>query len=242
MHQAAISSMASGAAEDLPRVTERSVDYLFDCLAQLHGAHWHRRCREMGWGFERDGQWISCDAEGGWLQALAHLTTKHLQCGIKAEKARTATALHQHGRVFPPDSAMQFAEMCQMTPEGLGLPDFDTAWQALQDHAFAGRPYPHDAIAAAAEFMDLHGMASATYRQMEKHEKAFRVYYGQVVDRHARGEGFKTQAALGHDGQLSRAEQAALAGQARAQQAASDLTGITPAQALKLMRGGLPRD
>lgn len=87
-----------------------------------------------------------------------------------------------------------------------------------------------------------HGMASATYRQMEKHEKAFRVYYGQVVDRHARGEGFKAQAALGHDGQLSRAEQAALAGQARAQQAASDLAGITPAQALKLMRGGLPRD
>lgn len=193
----------------------------------------------MGWGVERDGRWISCDAEGHWLQALEHLTTQHLKCGIKAEKSRAAKSMQLRGNVFPPDSAMQFAELCQMTPEGLGLPDADTAWQALQDHAFAGRPYPHEAITAAAEHMDLHGMASASYYQIERHERAFRIYYQQVVERHARGIALKTQAVLGHDSQLSLAERAAIAGQARVQHASANFAGITPAQAIKMMRGGL---
>ena len=215
----ATSSMASG-CDDLPRVSQKAVDALFDRLAQLHGAHWHRRCREMGWGTEENGQWVSCDAEGEWLAALSHLSAQHLRCGLQAEKARTAKSLQQRGNAFPPDSAMQFAELCQMTPEGLGLPDFDTAWQALQDHAFTGKPYPHEAIAAAGEHMDLHGMASASYQRMDKHERAFRVYYQQVVERFARGEDLKPQAAIGHDGQLSPAERAVMAGQARAQQQA----------------------
>ena len=231
----ATSSMASG-CDDLPRVSQKAVDALFDRLAQLHGAHWHRRCREMGWGTEENGQWVSCDVEGEWLGALS---PQHLRCGLQAEKARTAKSLKQRGNAFPPDSAMQFAELCQMTPEGLGLPDFDTAWQALQDHAFTGKPYSHEAIAAAGEHMDLHGMASATYQRMDKHERAFRVYYQQVVERFARGEDLKPQAAIGHDGQLSPAERAAMAGEDKARQAAGDLAGITPTQALKIMRGGL---
>ena|GEM_PF-2935622 len=215
----ATSSMASG-CDDLPRVSQKAVDALFDRLGQLHGAHWHRHCREMGWGMEQDGQWVSCDVDGEWLAALGHLSTQHLRCGLQAEKARTAKSLRQRGNAFPPDSAMRFAELCQMTPEGLGLPDFDTAWQALQDHAFTGKSYPHEAIAAAGEHMDLHGMASASYQRMDKHERAFRVYYQQVVERFARGEDLKPQAAIGHDGQLSPAERAAMAGQARAQQQA----------------------
>ena len=232
------SSMESG-RDDLPRATQKAVDVLFERFAQLHGAHWHRRCREMGWGMEQDGQWMSCDVEGEWLSALSHLSPQHLRCGLQAEKARTAKSLQQRGNAFPPDSAMQFAELCQMTPEGMGLPDFDTAWQALQDHAFTGKPYPHEAIAAAGEHMDLYGIASASYQRMDKYERAFRVYYLQVVERFARGDDLKPHAVLGHDGQLSSAERAARAGEEKARKAAGELAGITPAQALKMMRGGL---
>ncbi|WP_369335700.1 hypothetical protein [Halomonas sp. ND22Bw] len=211
----------------LAPVTEQTIDWLFDALGQLYGVHWRRRCADAGWGEEIEGQWICLDATGEWFQALQHLSEPHVTCGLAALNEAAATAVAEGRTAWPPDSAMLFAKSCRLRPEPLGLPSLEEAWRNVQEHAFAGQPYLHDAVAAAAEHVDLHNLRSASYHQLAEHRRQFAHYYASsnrdcVVERVARGESLRPRAALGHDGQRSRAELAERTGREAAQQRVAD--------------------
>lgn len=192
-------------------VTEQTIDWLFDALGQLYGVHWRRRCIDAGWGEELDGEWICLDVRHEWLQALQHLSEAHVTCGLAAMNDAAAEAVSQGRTAWPPDSPMLFAKACRLRPEPMGLPSLEVAWRNVQEHAFAGKPFAHDAVAAAAEHVDLHNLRSASYHQLAEHRRQFEHYYASgsrecVVERVARGEPMRPQAALEHDARRRQAE------------------------------------
>ena len=207
----------------LSPVTAETVDWLFDALGQLYGAHWRRRCVDSGWGQDLNGEWVCFDAGGEWLHALQHLSVAHVQCGLAALNDAAAEAVSQGRTAWPPDSPMLFAKACRLRPEPLGLPSIEVAWRNLQEHAFAGKPFMHEAVAAAAEHVDLHNLRSASYRQLAEHRRQFEHYYASnsrecVVERVARGAAMRPQAALEHDARRRQAELAERAGREAAAQ------------------------
>lgn len=192
-------------------VTQDTVDEVFLALGQLYGSHWRRRCEDSGWGQSLNGQWACFDTKGEWLRALQHLSESHVRCGLDACNERAELAVAKGDTAWPPESAMLFAKLCRLRPEPLGLPSLEAAWRNVQEHAFAGAPFIHEGVAAAAGHVDLHNMRSATYNQLAEHRRVFKHYYASsnrdcVVERVARGETMRPQAAIGHDSQRSRAE------------------------------------
>ncbi|SDF72219.1 hypothetical protein SAMN05216571_101385 [Onishia taeanensis] len=209
----------------MPPVTEDTIDWLFDALCQLHGALWRRRASEAGWGDTIDGQFVPFDATGEWLRALQHLSVVHVRCGLETLNESAAEAVAKGVTAWPPESAMLFAKACRLRPEPLGLPSLEDAWRNLQDHVFAGQPYLHEGVEAAAQHTDLHNLRRASYWELAEHRRAFAHYYASgnaqcVVERAARGESLRPRAAIGHDSQLSPADRAARAGAERAAQQA----------------------
>ncbi|RTR01963.1 hypothetical protein [Halomonas nitroreducens] len=230
-------------------VTEQTIDRLFDALGQLYGVHWRRRCAEAGWGEELEGEWICLDVRHEWLQALQHLSEAHVTCGLAALNAAAGEAVAQGRTAWPPDSPMLFAKACRLRPEPLGLPSTEQAWRNVQDHAFAGKPFIHDAVAAAAEHVDLHNMRSASYHQLGEHRRQFEHYYASdnrdcVVERVARGDSMRPRAALEHDAKRRRAELAERASRdeaARQAEAAGLPHAMNADQGLRSLKAALGR-
>ncbi|SDO29038.1 hypothetical protein SAMN04487957_10565 [Halomonas shengliensis] len=228
-------------------VTEATIDQVFDALGQLYGVHWRRRCADAGWGEEVEGQWVCLDASGEWLRALQHLSEAHVTCGLAALNQAAGEAVAQGRTAWPPDSPMLFAKACRLRPEPLGLPSSEEAWRNVQAHAFTGQPFIHDAVAAAAEHVDLHNLRSASYHQLGEHRRQFQHYYASdnrdcVVERVARGASMRPRAALEHDAKRRQAELAERAGRDVAQrQAEADGLphAMTADQGLRSLRAAL---
>ncbi|MDW5376815.1 hypothetical protein R6258_07760 [Halomonas sp. HP20-15] len=204
---------------------------------------------DSAWGQNLNGEWVSFDATGEWLHALQHLSVAHVQCGLAALNDAAAEAVSQGRTAWPPDSPMLFAKACRLRPEPLGLPSIEVAWRNVQEHAFAGKPFMHEAVAAAAEHVDLHNLRSASYHQLTEHRRQFEHYYASnsrecVVERVARGAAMRPQAALEHD---ARRRQAELAERASNEQAAqrAEAAGLPQRmnsdQGLRAMRAALGR-
>lgn len=230
-------------------ITDQTIDWVFDALGQLYGVHWRRRCAEAGWGEQIGGEWVCFDATGEWGQALQHLSEAHVRCGLAAMNEAAAEAVAQGKTAWPPDSAMLFAKACRLRPEPLGLPNTEEAWRNVQEHAFAGKPFIHDAVAAAAEHVDMHNLRAASYHQLGEHHRQFIHYYAStnrdcVVERVARGESMRPRASLEHDGHRSQAELAERAGQERADRLVDDAGlphRMNADQGLRSLRAALGR-
>lgn len=211
--------------------------------------HWRRRCADAGWGEEVEGQWVCLDVTGEWLRALQHLSEAHVTCGLAALNEAAATAVAEGRTAWPPDSPMLFAKGCRLRPEPLGLPSTEEAWRNVQEHAFAGKPFLHDAVAAAAEHVDLHNLRSASYHQLGEHRRQFQHYYASgnrdcVVERVARGDSMRPRASLEHDAKRGRAELAERAGREEAQQRVADAglpQSMNADQGLRFLRAALAR-
>lgn len=159
------------------QVPEQWIDKLFGRLAAKYGHKWNS-------AFPNDDALAVAKYE--WRKELARVNPQMID-----------VAMTRLSKSFPswPPTPMEFASLCQIDAEAMGLPSAETAWVIVCNatrHAGMKQRWNHPVIFHAARDgrLDLYNM------RMESTEKAMTVWgpvYADYVRRFANGEKFEFQ-------------------------------------------------
>ncbi|WP_110685097.1 replication protein P [Salinicola aestuarinus] len=181
------------------------MDYLFDAMRSLYAAKF-------------SSQWGDYD-DGTWLAELSHLTTRHLELGVRRLRQAVRDAAKSSDTAWPPQP-VAFAAMCEPRPEDMGLPTLDAAWREACAHCHAPNDcrWSHEAVRLAGQTVGWREIHSTTAQSVRARlEKRFEREYGALVNRVMAGQPLAAQGLLETDTQRNRAELAERASREAAQ-------------------------
>ncbi|MGC3871645.1 replication protein P [Halomonas sp. GXIMD04776] len=191
-------------------VNESDIDALFDALKNLYGNKFV-------------SQWGLFDEQGVWLAELAHLNVMQLNIGYCRCKERLKDFVREGKDAWPPQPA-EFAVLCELRPEDLGMPTMEEAWAEVCEkaHSPSNHLWSHVVVRLAARKVTW-AIMHTSFDEIGRVRDRFSQEYLALVNRVMSGQQLSDQALLGKDNELTPVQRAVKRGEERALMLAKSL-------------------